>query len=288
MKPLPVLARRQLLGAAAAGLLLPGCSALGALDTLVPRDSYEGRAGLAYGSLPRQQLDAYLPLQRSAATPLVVFFYGGNWTRGERGDYRFVGEALASQGIAALVADYRLSPAVRWREIVQDCAAATAWAREQAVQLGVSRERLFLMGHSAGAYNAAMVALDPRWLQRHGMQPQELAGWIGIAGPYDFLPITDPPSRVAFDWPNTPLDSQPIAHVSSGDPRALLLAPVDDRTVNPQRNTLGLARKLREAGVPVRAQLLEGVNHATIVGALSRPLARLAPVRQEVVAFVSG
>ena len=288
MTPAPQRARRQLLVAAAGSLLLPGCSALGALDAFVPRDSYEGRAGLRYGTLPRQQLDAYLPLQRSSATPLVVFFYGGSWTTGDRGDYRFVGEALASQGVAALVADYRLSPAVRWAEILGDCAQATAWARNNAAQLGCSRERLFVMGHSAGAYNAAMVALDGRWLQRHAMQPRELAGWIGIAGPYDFLPISDAASRVAFDWPNTPADSQPIVHASRDDPRALLLAPVDDRTVDPRRNTLGLAQKLRDAGVPVRAQLLEGVNHATIIGALARPLSNLAPVRQEVLGFVSG
>ncbi|HEX2544010.1 MAG TPA: alpha/beta hydrolase, partial [Ramlibacter sp.] len=218
------LMRRRLLGAAGASLLLPGCSALGALDALVPRDSYEGRPGLAYGDLPRQKLDAYLPLQRSAATPLVVFFYGGTWTTGNRGDYRFVGEALASQGIGLLVADYRLSPAVRWNDIVDDCARAAAWGRDNAARLGCSREHLFLMGHSAGAYNAAMLALDARWLQRHGMQPRELAGWIGIAGPYDFLPISDAASRLAFDWPNTPADSQPIVHVSPGDPRALLLA----------------------------------------------------------------
>lgn len=280
--------RRQLLAAAAGAVFLPGCSALGALDAVVPRDTYEGRAGLAYGDLPRHRLDAYLPLQRSAATPLVVFFYGGAWTRGERGDYRFVGEALASQGIAVLVADYRLSPAVRWPNILDDCARATAWARTNAAQLGCSPERIFAMGHSAGAYNAAMLALDPRWLQAHGMQPRQLAGWIGIAGPYDFLPITDADSRVAFGWPGTPPESQPVVHVSPGDPPALLLAPQDDRTVNPRRNTLGLAEKLRAAGVPVRVQILQGVNHATIIGALSRPLARLAPVRQEVVSFVSA
>jgi acetyl esterase/lipase len=281
-----MLRRREALAAASAAVLLPGCAALGPLDVLVPRDTYERQAGVAYGPLVRQKLDVYLPLQRTAGMPLLVFFYGGAWTRGERGDYRFVGEALASQGIATLVADYRLSPQVRWPQILEDCAAATAWAFANAQRLGCAAERVFLMGHSAGAYNAAMLALDARWLAAHGLRPRQLAGWIGLAGPYDFLPITSNAARVAFDWPDTPADSQPIVHVSGEAPRALLLAPRKDATVDPQRNTVGLGERLQAAGVPVRMKLLAEVSHITIVAALARPLARLGPVRQEVTQFV--
>lgn len=280
--------RRPLLAAAGAWLL-SGCSATGALDALVPKGTYDLRGDQAYGPLPRQRLDVYLPLQAAAnKPPLVVFFYGGAWTRGERASYRFVGEALASHGVAVAVADYRLSPQVRWQAILEDCAAATKWAVDHAATLGCDPRRIFLMGHSAGAYNAAMLALDARWLAAQGLQPSQLAGWIGLAGPYDFLPITDADSRVAFDWSTTPPDSQPINHVTAGAPRALLLAAEKDGTVNPQRNTLGLAEKLQATGVPVRVKVLERVNHVTIVGALSRPLAWLAPVRQEVLDFVGA
>jgi acetyl esterase/lipase len=273
--------RRGLLAGMAA--LLGGCSATGALNALVPANSYRGRVGVAYGSDPRQRLDTYLPLEPAGAFALVVFFYGGHWSRGSRADYRFVGEALASSGIGVVVADYRLSPQVGWREILQDCAAAAQWAAANARELGADPARLLLMGHSAGAYNAAMLALDPRWL---GRPARELfAGWVGLAGPYDFLPIGDPDTQRAFGWPATPRDSQPIEHVSRDDPPALLIAAANDTVVSTQRSTIGLARRLRDAGVPVQVKLYE-LNHATVVGALAAPLRFLAPVREDVVGFV--
>ena len=283
--PLPhLLNRRQLLGMGA--LALAGCSGTGALDAFVPRSTYRAEEDLAYGTDPRQRLDAYLPLDARPAAPLVVFFYGGAWTRGSRAGYRFVGEALASAGIVTLVADYRLSPQVRWRDILQDCSAAVAWAFGNAARLGAARERIHLVGHSAGAYNAAMLALDSRWLAQQQLQPRQLAGWVGIAGPYNFLPISDPDSQTAFDWPATPPDSQPVAHVSAQAPRTLLLATRDDRVVDPQRNSATLAQRLQRAGADVRFELVDHVNHATIVAALASPLRRLAPVRAEVVRFV--
>ena len=282
--PFRMTRRTGLLGAAAA--LLDGCSATHALDALVPRASYGGQAGLAYGPDPRQRLDTYVPLRADPSTPLVVFFYGGSWTRGERADYRFVGEALASNGIACVIADYRLSPGVHWRDILADCASATRWAQVHAESLGAALDRTLVMGHSAGAYNAAMLALDARWLTAAGSSPRALAGWIGIAGPYDFLPIGDPETQQAFGWPDTPMDSQPIAHVTAAAPPALLLAGGRDRVVDPRRNTLALAGKLEGAHVPVQARVFDKLNHATAIGALAGPLQWLAPVREEVLAFV--
>ncbi|TWO73208.1 alpha/beta hydrolase [Caenimonas sedimenti] len=280
----PTLARRAFLCAAGA-LGLAGCSGVSVLNALAG-SGHRRQEGVAYGADPRQRLDVYLPDTVVAATPLVVFFYGGSWSSGERADYGFVGESLASGGVAVAVADYRLSPAVRWQQILADCAAATRWAFDQAPALGLNRRNLYLMGHSAGGYNAAMLALDARWLSAAGLAPAQLAGWVGLAGPYDFLPIVNPEARVAFDWPHTPPDSQPIAHAGGRRSRALLLAPTEDTVVNPVRSTQGLARRLEAAGTPVRHRLLDGVGHGTIVGALAPPLRRLAPVRDEVLAFL--
>jgi acetyl esterase/lipase len=282
MRPVSRVRRTGLL--AGLSTLLAGCSAARALDALVPRDSYRGDEGIAYGPDARHRLDTYLPLSAGGPVPLVVFFYGGSWTRGERADYRFVGEALASSGIAVVIADYRMSPQVRWRDILADCARATQWARDNAGRLG-ARE-LFVMGHSAGAYNAAMLALDPQWLAAQGMQRSDLAGWIGLAGPYDFLPIGDHDTQVAFDWPNTPATSQPIEHARAGAPRTLLVAGGKDTVVSSQRSTVGLARRLEAAGVPVRMRLFDELNHATSVGAMAKPLRWMAPVRDEVLSFI--
>ena len=74
------------------------------------------------------------------------------------------------------------------------------------------------MGHSAGAYNASMVALDPRWLAHHGLQPAALAGFIGLAGPYNFLPLRVDALKPVFGFPDTPADSQPVLHASASAP----------------------------------------------------------------------
>jgi acetyl esterase/lipase len=160
------------------------------------------------------------------------------------------------------------------------------FARRAILEHGVDPARIHLMGHSAGAYNAAMLALDGRWLKAVGLVPRQLAGWIGIAGPYDFLPIGNPETQVAFDWPATKPDTQPLAHVSPIAPPALLLAAREDEVVNPQRSTVGLALALRKAGVAVRHRLYDRVNHATVLAAIAGPLDWLAPVRADVLAFL--
>ena len=283
----PSMARRTGLLAAAAALL-SGCSGVRVLDTLVPHRGYTAETGIAYGSDPRQRLDVYRPEPAAGGPPppLVVFFYGGSWSHGERADYRFVGEALAAHGAVVVVADYRLSPAVRYPAFVQDCALALRWAADHAQALGSDASRLVAMGHSAGAYNAAMLALDPRWLGAVGLSPDRLAAWIGLAGPYDFLPIGDPETRVAFAWPDTPADSQPLAHASARAPRTLLMAAERDTLVDPRRNTGALAAKLRGLGVDVTLHEYTGVSHVTLMGSVATPLRWLAPVHADLLAFL--
>ncbi|MEO6018351.1 MAG: alpha/beta hydrolase [Polaromonas sp.] len=268
--------------------LLTACSGVDILNATVPTDTYRRTEGLSYGPDPRQRVDVYQPHGASPGAPLVVFFYGGSWSSGERADYRFVGEALASHGIVTVVADYRLSPAFRYPAFVQDSARAVHWALDHAADYGADPARVFVMGHSAGAYNAAMVALDPRWLAAEGLKPARLAGWIGLAGPYDFLPIGDRLTQVAFDWPATPADSQPLAHASRTSPPALLLAPVNDSVVNPQRSTVAMAQRLRSSGVRMESELFEGVSHVTLIAAMASVLRGRAPVLERVVAFVKA
>ncbi|PTT27515.1 alpha/beta hydrolase [Pseudomonas sp. HMWF021] len=266
--------------------LLSGCSPVKLLNALTPEDTFTRTAGIAYGSDPRQKLDVYVPRHAQAGAPVVVFFYGGSWNSGDRADYAFVGEALASRGIVAVLADYRLYPQVRYPSFLEDGAQAVAWTRAHIREFSGNPQRLYLMGHSSGAYNAAMLALDSSLLGAAGMSPKDLSGWIGLAGPYDFLPIENPDVRPVFFWPDSPPQSQPINHVSHGAPPALLIAATRDTLVNPTRNTGGLARKLREAGVPVQDLYYARPSHVTLVATLSRPLRRLAPVLDQVVAFI--
>ena len=274
---------------AAIGAWLSGCSGAGVLNAFAG-GSYEAREGVAYGTDPRQRLDVYRPPATpsgSAPPPIVVFFYGGSWSRGERADYRFVGEALASAGAIVVIPDYRLSPQFRYPEFVRDSAAAVKWAFDHATEIGGSARNVVVMGHSAGGYNAAMVVLDRRWLDDAGLARENRpAAFIGLAGPYDFLPIIDRATQVAFSWPATAPDSQPIAHVSAQAPRTLLLAAIKDDLVNPQRSTVGLGERLNAAGVPTEVKLYPRVSHVTLLAAIAQPLRWLAPVREDILEFL--
>ncbi len=280
-----------LLAALVAALALVACSPITALNALAPAGTHTRTADVPYGDGPRQKLDIYRPAQPAptGGWPVVVFFYGGSWNSGARSDYAFVGEALAARGILTLVADYRLYPEVRYPDFLRDSAAALAWGLEHASPLGGNPRRVFVMGHSAGAYNAAMLALDARWLQGNpagAHQPAELAGFIGLAGPYDFLPMTNEDTQPVFFHPNYPAGSQPVSHVSRTAPPTFLGAARDDRLVDPQRNTLGLASRLQALHVPVTVKTYDGVSHATLIGAFGAPLRWLAPVLDDVVAFI--
>jgi acetyl esterase/lipase len=283
------LAVLAVLGGVLVALAALGASAPAAtLNALAAVHSRQVAVGLAYGPLPRQRLDVYRPSAAAPAAghPVVVFFYGGSWNHGERADYRFVGEALAARGVLTLVADYRLYPEVRYPDFLSDCALALAWGLHEAARLGGNPKQVFVMGHSAGAYNAAMLALDATRLAPTGHAPRELAGWIGLAGPYDFLPMSNLEARPVFFHPDYPPGTQPLDYASRDAPPGLLLAAAVDPLVNPQRNTVGLATRLRAVGAAVELRLYPRVNHMTLVGALAGPLTWLAPVLDDVVGFV--
>jgi acetyl esterase/lipase len=249
----------------------------------MPKDGASRRVahGITYGSDPRQQLDVYAPRDGATDRPVIVFFYGGSWQSGRRQDYVFAGRALAARGFVVIVPDYRLVTQIRFPAFVQDGAAAVRWARRNATRFGGDGGRIVLTGHSAGAYIAAMLAVDPQWL---GTDRAAVRGLVGLAGPYDFLPFDGPVSRDAFgQWPR-PAETQPVTFAGAGDPPALLLHGGEDRTVRPA-NSLSLARSLRAAGVDARAEMLPGIGHASIVTALARPLRWRTPVLERTAEF---
>lgn len=276
---------------------LIACSPLTALNAVTTGSTYQKTADLAYGEDPRQRLDIYVPRSGTATTaaaapaagrPVVVFFYGGSWNSGSRKDYAFVGEALSSRGFIVVVADYRVYPQVRYPEFVRDSAQAVAWTLQHAAEYGGDLKRVFVMGHSAGAYNAAMVALDPRWLHAAGAATGQLRGWIGLAGPYDFLPIANPDVKPVFWYPDSPPDSQPLAHVGESKLPALLIASHQDKLVDAVRNTGGLAQALRAQHSAVEEVYYDNTSHASLVLSLSRPFRHLAPTLDRVAQFIDS
>ena len=280
-----------MLAAVLALLMLVACSPLPVLNGAARAGGgYRVQADVAYGADPRQAMDIYTPTATPppGGWPLAVFFYGGSWNSGSRGDYAFVGISLAARGVLTVVADYRLYPAVRYPAFLQDSALALSWGLQHAQQLGANPKRVYVIGHSAGAYNAAMLALDPRWLAATGHAPAELAGWVGLAGPYDFFPTDNVQAQPVFFHPNYPPRAQPIEFPSAAAPRTFLAAPLNDVVVDPVRSTQSLANKLQASGANVNLKRYDHVGHATLVGAFAPGLRWMAPVLDDVAAFMAA
>lgn len=269
--------RQALIGGLAT--LAGGCSPAALLNATVPRTGYVLEADLPYGPLPRQRLDYYAPVAPRRDGKTVVFFYGGAWRQGDKADYLFLGQALASRGIGVVVADYRLYPDVRYPAFIQDGALAVGWSARR-----FGSERLFLMGHSAGAYIASMLATNTAYLQAVAVDRLKLGGLIGIAGPYDFQPRNYRWLRDIFDDADDTA-IQPITHATAPLPSALLLHGAADRLVAP-RNSERLAAAWQTAHASIKLKLYEDVDHLTIVGAFADVLQARAPTRADVLTWL--
>jgi acetyl esterase/lipase len=257
---------------------------LGTFNALMPKDRASARVAqdVAYGAGERHRLDVYAPRAAAAGKrPVILFFYGGSWNSGRRQGYAFAARALAARGFVVIVPEYRLVPEARYPDFLRDCAAAVRWARGHAGAYGGDGERIVLTGHSAGAYNAAMVALDPSLL---GSDRVAVRGFAGLAGPYDFLPLDDDSTIAAFGaWPR-PAETQPTSYAAAGAPPMLLLHGDGDSRVKP-RNSRKLAGLIEAAGGDVRLKLYPGLGHVGILTALALPFRRQAPVLADIASF---
>ena len=283
-QPLLTGRRTLLLGGAAAAL--GACSPLSAINTLLPGDGGARLAArdLAYGEGPRRRLDIYAPDDNPGDAPVMVFIYGGGWNDGSKDDYTFVGQAFASMGFVTVVPDYRLVPEVRFPDFLHDCADAVRWVQDNIASHGGAPGRVHLAGHSAGAYNAMMLALDRRYLARAGVRPGLVRSVSGLAGPYDFLPLDDPRTVDAFGRHPRLAETQPINVASRAAPRVFIATGDADTTVFP-RNTYALARRLRGVGAAVEVKAYPGVGHPGILLALGRSFRGNAPVLADIVRF---
>ena len=286
---MPTQEKRRTLTFGLAGLCataLAACSPVNLLNAAIPSGGYRKTSGLAYGSDPQQELDVYVPAEAGATRPVVVFFYGGSWQSGSRGNYLFVAQALTSRGYVAVLPDYRKYPETAFPGFVDDAAAAVRWTRDHAHEFGGDPARIFVMGHSAGAHLAALIATDPRYLAAQSMSKADLRGMIGLAGPYDFLPIHDRKLLDVFPASTRP-ESQPINFVTGHEPPMFLAAGTDDTTVDPG-NTDRLAAALRKHGDSVEVKHYDGFSHVRIVSALALPLRGHSTVLADVSAFIDS
>lgn len=263
-------------------VLLSGCSAADVLNVFVPREGYAIERDLAFGGGPRRRLDIYRPDDAPPDAPVLVFFYGGGWKSGARADYRFVGHAFAAAGFVTVIPDYRVYPEVRYPAFIEDGAAAVAWVAERKPE----RAPLYLAGHSAGAYIAAMLTLDERWLAGAGVRVCDtVTAAVGLAGPYDFLPLQSDDLKAIFGPEATRPRTQPINYVDGVAPPMLLISGRDDTTVLP-RNSRRLAQRIRAKGGRVEERYYDDVGHVTLAASLSVPLRGLSPAFEDTVDYL--
>jgi acetyl esterase/lipase len=284
---LPTLSAVALALLLGSSLILSACSPLTIYNTLAPadREGLRASADVPYGEHPRQKLDVYIPATRVTGAPIVVFFYGGSWNSGDKADYAFVGKALASRGFVTVIADYRLVPEVRFPAFLDDGARAVVWAHRNASQFGGDPKRLFVVGHSAGAYNASMIALDGRYLQALGASQSIIRGAALLAGPYDFLPLEVDSTKAAFGQAKDLNATQPINFVTRTSPPMFLATGSDDTVVLP-RNSKALAAKLNAQRIPVTVRTYGSLSHVGIMLALSLPFRGQAPVLDDLASFI--
>ncbi len=275
--------RRALLPCVLA-LAVGGCSPRRLAEGLLLGSHFVHTPDLEYGPEARQRLDVYRPRTVRKGAPVVVFLYGGRWQSGSKDEYRLLGDALTRRGMVAVIAEYRLHPQVRFPAWVQDAALAVRWARDNAALHGGDPGNLVVVGHSAGAHTAALLALDERWLREAGVPAGTVRAFAALAGPVD-TPWTDADVQAlmgpAAGWPAT----YPATHVDGTEPPLLLLHGADDRTVSPG-SSLRLAARIQERGGCARAVLYRGLGHVQIIVAAAVPRTSSAPVLDDLTAFV--
>lgn len=234
-----------------------------------------------------QTLDVWRPAGDAAGIkrPVLIFYYGGGWVHGDRRAYAFAARAFARAGYVVVVPDYRKVPDVRFPAFVQDAAMAVHWVRDNVGRYGGDPSRVAVSGHSAGAYLAAMLALDRRWLRAEGVEPAIIKAAVPMCAPLDFYPFTKQRAREAMQGAADPQMTQPIHFARADAPPILFLSAGDDVQVG-AHNANNMTARLRALGAPVRHIDYPGLSHENVVMALSVPFRGKAPVLADTVAFL--
>ncbi|MCJ2090889.1 alpha/beta hydrolase [Methylobacterium sp. E-005] len=241
-------------------------------------------ADRAYAAGGGHLADIYRP-DAPGPSPVMVFLYGGGWRTGSKASVAYVGAAFARRGFVVVIPEFRHFPAASLSDILADNAAAVAWAIGHATEFGGDPHRVVVAGHSSGAWAAAMLGLDATWLKQAGSRPEDLAGIVGLAGPYASAALTDPLDKQVFSGVDPTM--QPINHAAGRHPSLLLLTGAEDRDVQPSA-TVALADRLQAGADPAQTHIYPGLGHGQIVRSLSFPFSGQAPTADDIARFVAG
>jgi acetyl esterase/lipase len=267
-------------------MAMSGCTKFAMLNAWVPTWGYTRTPNIAYGTSPRQTLDVYHPRAGAPVAGIVIFFYGGDLQTGTKADYRFVAQALTSQGFIAVLPDYRLYPKVTFPGFIDDGALAVRWVHNHACEIGGDPDHVYVMGHSAGAYIAVLLTLDAEYLKHVGLDRSSIRATASLSGPFDFVPPPDDRGVFSMARDDTRPDPQiePIHFVDGHAPPILLLQGLKDPEVDPT-NATELAALIRKKGGEVVYIAYPNRAHVDVVLALAYPFRWLAPVLHDTVNF---
>lgn len=263
-----------------------GPAVLDLIDRIAgPSTGVERSEAISFGPHPAQKLAVFRNSANiNVGLPVLVFIHGGSWASGDPEDYGFIGRGFASEGFVTVNAGYRLGEAGRFPAMLEDGAAALQWVRANIARYGGDPDRIVLAGHSAGAYNAAMLALDRKWLVDRGVPAEAIKGVVGLAGPYDFYPFDTASTQAAFGNASDPQVTQPVNHMATGAPPFLLIHGEEDTTVKP-RNSRALAEHLAKRRVETSLYEIPDFDHSAPLLHLASPWRRNPQVRDAVLQF---
>jgi acetyl esterase/lipase len=267
-------------------LVMPliGCSPLYLVNTISTENDYITVSDEKYGNEQRQQLDIYMPERIVAGSPVVVFLYGGSWKRGEKGNYAFVGHSISSKGYITVIPDYRLYPEVTFPTFVEDGAKVLAWVREHLEQ---ARNGVVVMGHSAGAHTAALLALDKSYIEVTKQPVSIISGMIGLAGPYGFNPMKYKSTQPIFAEVESIEKTMPITFACSEKLPLLLIHGLDDSVVVPE-NSRELKRRVYECAGNVKYVELDDIGHYSILLGLSNSFLAKDAIQSSIEIFLQS
>lgn len=266
--------------------VIAACSPLKILNGVISTDGIKVKTDISYGALPRHTLDIYTPKTKlKGPLPVVIFYYGGGWDSGVKEDYLFVAQAFASKGYVTVIPNYRVFPQVSFPEFMQDPVDSARWITNNIAQYNGDPDNIFIAGHSAGAHLSILMQTNKDYLARVDLTPNRFRGYVGLAGPYDFLPLKTQHLKDIFGPEQQRWKAEPINFVSGSAPPTLIMVGLDDDLVEPE-NSFSLAKKIRQEGGWVKLMEYPDYSHEDMVAKLAKPLRGNSPLLSDIVAFL--
>ncbi|TCM69896.1 acetyl esterase/lipase [Acinetobacter calcoaceticus] len=252
-----------------------------ALNGLSSKRSYRLTENIAYGLKARQRLDVYISNHNHfVERPLVVFVYGGAWAHGDKSSYRFVGEALTRFGYDVAVINYHHAPRHKFPSYIDDLALALNYLDKQQHRLGISTQRIALMGHSAGAFNILSLLYHPQSVQC--IAKASIQAVIGLAGPYHFDYLGDALAQDAFEQSVPYQQVMPYYFVSNNQVRHYLFLAERDQIVKDQ-NSFDLHEKLLAEGNHSQIDVIPRTSHISIMASFASLFSGLFDTRSRII-----